>query len=45
MEYREVYQNLYNLTAGNYTISVTDAWVVPGAKFILIEPDTLIANV
>lgn len=42
----QVYQNLYNLSAGNYTISVTDAngclW---SETYTIIEPDTLVAQV
>jgi gliding motility-associated-like protein len=42
----QVYQNLYNLTAGNYTISVTDALGCTWSEtYTIIEPDTLIANV
>ncbi len=41
----QFYQNLYNLTAGNYTISVTDALGCTWSEtYTIVEPDTLIAN-
>lgn len=42
----QTYQDLHNLNAGTYTISVTDANNCTWAESItIIEPDTLIANI